>query len=110
MKIALKNFGTYITHFEDLAHTDSGWVKRAQIKVWLNLWKEANFPVNLSVYLDVLAPLRRLSLGLQVEKHDSVQHVRHIQELTWLSYRSLLIIRYMMMMSISHIINALEIL
>ena len=32
MKITIENFGVYITHFEDLAHTDSGWEKRAQIR------------------------------------------------------------------------------
>lgn len=82
-KIVLENFSAYKTHFEDLAHNDSGREKRAQIKDWLNLWKEANLLVNLSVYLDILPPLQRLSLGLQEEKHDLVQHVRRIQELAW---------------------------
>lgn len=49
-------------------NTDSDWEMRAQIKGWLNLRKEANLPVNLSVYLDILAPLRHLSLGLQAKK------------------------------------------
>ena len=56
VKIVLENFSAYKTHFEDLAHNDSGWEKRAQIKDWLNLWKEANLLVNLSVYLDILPP------------------------------------------------------
>ena len=83
MKIALENFSACVTHFEDLAHTDSGWEKGAKIKGWLNLWKEANLPVNLSVYLDILVSLRCLSLGLQAEKHDPVQHFRRIQEFAW---------------------------
>ena len=49
-------------------NTDSDWEMRAQIKGWLILRKEANLPVNLSVYLDILAPLRHLSLGLQAKK------------------------------------------
>lgn len=83
MKITIENFGVYITHFEDLAHTDSGWEKTAQIRGQLNLWKEANLPVNLSVYLDTLAPLQDPSLGLQAEKHDPVQYVHCIQEFAW---------------------------
>ena len=53
---------------------------RAQIKGWLILWKEANLPVNLSVYLDILAPLRHLSLELQAKKQDTVQQVYYIQK------------------------------
>ena len=53
---------------------------RAQIKGWLNLQKEAKLPVNLSVYLDILAPLRNLSLGLQAKKQDTVQQVYYIQK------------------------------
>ena len=50
IKIALENYGAYITHFEELTQTDSSWEKRAQIKGWLKLWKEANLTVNMSVY------------------------------------------------------------
>ena len=53
---------------------------RAQINGWLILRKEANLPVNLSVYLDILAPLRHLSLGLQAKKQDTVQQVYYIQK------------------------------
>ena len=53
---------------------------RAQIKGWLILRKEANLPVNLSVYLDILAPLRHLSLELQAKKQDTVQQVYYIQK------------------------------
>ena len=81
-KIALENFGASRSCFKDLAHTASGWEKRAQIKGWLNLWKEANLLVNSSVYLDILAPLEHLRFWLQAEKHDSV-HVHHIQEFAW---------------------------
>ena len=53
---------------------------RAQIKGWLSLRKEAKLPVNLSVYLEILASLRNLSLGLQVKKQDTVQQVYYIQK------------------------------
>ena len=35
------------------------------------------------MYLDILAPLRHLSLGLQAKKHDTMQHVCPIQEFVW---------------------------
>ena len=41
LKIALENFGAYITHLEDLVHTDSHWEDRPQIKGWLNSWKRS---------------------------------------------------------------------
>ena len=61
-------------------NTDSDWEMRAQIKGWLSLRKEAKLPVNLSVYLEILASLRNLSLGLQVKKQDTVQQVYYIQK------------------------------
>jgi hypothetical protein len=72
MKIALENYGVLMTHIESLAITDSQIAKRAELKGFLKRWKNASVPINLSIYLDVLSPLRRLSLSFQNNIHDPV--------------------------------------
>ena len=37
----------------------------------------------MGIYLDVLSPIRRLSLAFQQENHDPVKAVRRIQDFTW---------------------------
>ena len=83
MKNALDNYGIYMTHVEELAVNDSQPKKRAEIKGFLAKWKEASIPINMAIYLDVLAPLRRLSLAFQAEFHDPVKHIKRVQEFTW---------------------------
>nr|XP_012560836.2 E3 SUMO-protein ligase KIAA1586-like [Hydra vulgaris] len=83
MKIALENYGVFMTHIEPLAITDSQIAKRAELKGFLKRWKNASVPINLSIYLDVLSPLRRLSLSFQNNIHDSVKAVSRVQEFTW---------------------------
>ena len=38
----------------------------------------------MSVYLDVLPPMRRLSLSFQKHLHDPVKAVRRVHEFTWI--------------------------
>ena len=37
----------------------------------------------MSVYLDVLSPIRRISVAMQQDLHDPVKIVRRIKEFTW---------------------------
>ena len=46
-------------------------------------WANAKYPIHLAIYLDVLTPLKVLSLGFQKEKHDPVSAVRRITEFNW---------------------------
>ena len=80
MKIMLENYGAYISHVESLSQTDSQALKRAELKGYLLKWKDASIPISLAIYLDVLSPLKRLSLSFQKELHDSVKAVRRIQD------------------------------
>nr|XP_047122893.1 zinc finger protein 862-like [Hydra vulgaris] len=80
MNIALENYGAYISHLESLSQTDSQPSKRAELKGFLRLWKKASLVIHLSVYLDVLAPLRRLSIAFQQDLHDPVKAVRRVQQ------------------------------
>ena len=80
MKIMLENYGAYISHVELLSQTDSQALKRAELKGYLLKWKDASIPISLAIYLDVLSPLKRLSLSFQQELHEPVKAVRRIQD------------------------------
>ena len=80
MKIMLENYGAYISHVESLSQTDSQALKRAELKGYLLKWKDVSIPIFLAIYLDVLSPLKRLSLSFQQELHDPVKAVRRIQD------------------------------
>ena len=83
MENALTNYGAYISHIESLSQTDSQISKQGELKGYLRRWKNASLPAHLAIFLDVLAPLRRLSLSFQQETHDPVKAVRRIQEFNW---------------------------
>ena len=82
MKIMLENYGTYMSHTESLSQTDSQALKRAELKGYLQKWKDASNPISLAIYLDVLSLLKRLSLSFQQELHDPVKAVRRVQDFT----------------------------
>ena len=70
-------------HLESLVQTDSQSLKRAELKGYAKKWMNAKYPIHLAIYLDVLTPLKVLSLGFQKEIHDPVTAVQHITEFNW---------------------------
>ena len=72
MNICLKNDGIFITDLEPLANTDSKALERHKIKGYAKKWQYTKFPLHFAMYLDVLMPLKVLSVSLQQEKHDTV--------------------------------------
>ena len=91
-KNALEHFGIYLSHIEDLSNNDSQPKKRAELKGFLVKWEQATVPIHLAIYLDVLAPLRCLSLSLQSELHDPVTQIKRVQQFTWTMSKLKLII------------------
>ena len=83
IKNVLENFGIYLQHIEDLANNDSQPKKHEELKGHLKKWKEASVVTHMAIHLDVLSPLRRLSLSLQSEFHDPVKQIKRVQEFTW---------------------------
>ena len=83
MKVALDNYGLFISHIESLSSTDSQATRRAELRGYLLRWKDAVIPVHMAIYLDVLSPLRRLSLAFQQDIHNPVKAVRRVVEFTW---------------------------
>ena len=63
IKNALDHYGVYLTHVEELANTDTQPKKQAELAGFLGKWKETKVPIHMTIYLDVLATLRRLSLS-----------------------------------------------
>ena len=72
MAILLENYGIFISHLESLAHTDSQSLKKAETEGYVKKLKYAKFPLHLAIYLDVLTPLKVLSVSMQKDEHDPV--------------------------------------
>ena len=74
MERILGNYEPYITHLEQLAHSDSQPKKQEEIKGYLNKWQDAGYIIHMAILIDILSPLRRLSLSMimQHENHDPV--------------------------------------
>ena len=83
MERILGNYGPYMTHLEQLAHSDSQPKKREEIKGYLNKWQGAGYVIHVAIFIDILSPLRRLSLSMQHENHDPVKIICRINEFTW---------------------------
>ena len=83
MIIALESYGAFFNHIESLSESDSNPAKQAELQGYFNKWKDAAIPIYLAIYLDILSPIPRLSLGLQQELHGPVKAVPRIQEFSW---------------------------
>ena len=81
-----------MTHLEQLAHTDSQLKKRKEIKGFVNKWKDTGYLIHTAIFIDILSPMRRLSLSLQCNKHDPVKVTKRLNEFTWRMSKLCLII------------------
>ena len=63
METVLQNYGVFMQHLESLAQTNSKALKRTDLVRWAKKWMDAKYPIHLAIYLDVLTPLKVLSLG-----------------------------------------------
>ena len=64
MKKLLENYGGYMVHLESLSHTDSQALKRSEIIGRIKTWRHVMYPMYMAVYLDILPPIRRISLAM----------------------------------------------
>ena len=51
MEKVLSNYGPYMTHLEQLVHTDLQSKKREEIKGVVNKWKDVGYLMNISILL-----------------------------------------------------------
>ena len=82
MELFFKHFGLYMSHLERLEQTGSQALKRTEICGLVKKWKNANLIINIAIYRDVLATIRRLAVSLQEGRHKSVKAIRRITEFT----------------------------
>ena len=83
MERVLDNYGPYIAHLQSLCHTDSQALKRAELVGQAKKWKDATYPMYMAIYLDILSPIRRISITMQSDFHDPVKIVKRIKEFRW---------------------------
>ena len=76
MKKLLENYGGYMVHLESLSHTDSQALKLSEILGTIKTWRHAMYPMYMAVYLNILSPIRRISLAMQQEIHDPVKTIK----------------------------------
>ena len=58
-------------------------IERTELVGWAKKWMDAKYPIHLAIHVDVLTPLKVLSLGFQKEKHDPVSAIRHVTKFNW---------------------------
>lgn len=65
METFVANYGAYMLHIESLSQTDSVPAKREELKGFLSKWTYAKYPMLMTVYIDILTPLKVISITLQ---------------------------------------------
>ena len=73
----------FLQHLESLAQTNSQSLKKAELEGYAKKWMNAKYPIHLTIYLDILTPLKVLSLRFKKKIHDPITAVRHIIEFNW---------------------------
>ena len=54
MEKVLENCGSYMTHLEQFAHTDSQLKKRKEIKVFVIKWNDTGYLIHIAIFIDIL--------------------------------------------------------
>ena len=81
MRNVLENYGTYIGHLEQMTEDKSYPSKdRAKFKGYLRKWKDAKTPLYLALFIELLSPVRLLSLAFQNEEVDIVNTASNIEK------------------------------
>ena len=81
MKRILEKYGVFIAHLENVASEKSYSKKeRARISGYVKEWKSSKVLVNLCFYIDILEPIRKLSLTFQGDKVDTVKAAQAIKK------------------------------
>ena len=68
----------FLTDLESLAQMDSQALRRAEPVNFAKKCIQAKYPIHLALYLDILQPIKVLSLKMQQEIHDPVVQLRYI--------------------------------
>ena len=66
--------------------------KREKINGFMKKWRDSGYLMHIAIFIDILSPMRWLSLSLQPDKHDPVKVTRRSNEFTWTMSKMRLII------------------
>ena len=83
MEIILTNYNIFMAHIESLSRTDSQALKRVENEGLAKKWLQGKCPMHLAMFLDILTPIKVLSLTTQQEVHDPVNTIKRINEFSW---------------------------
>ena len=92
MERVLDNYGPYTAHLQSLCRTDSQALKRAELVGQPKKWKDATYPMYMAIYLDILSPIRRISVAMRSDFHDPVKVVKRIKEFRWTMAKLVLVL------------------
>ena len=56
---------------------------RCQKSRFVNKWQYAKFPLYIAIYINILQPLKFLSVGMQKEEHDPILILRRLRDFNW---------------------------
>ena len=76
MQIVLSNYGVFMAHLESLAQTDSQALKHNKLVGYSKKWQQAKYPLHLALYLNILQPLKVISLVMQQETDKTYKHIK----------------------------------
>ena len=79
-------------HTWRVCHTDSQALKRVELVGQAKKWKDATYPMYMAIYLDILSPIRRISIAMQSDFHDPVKVVKRIKEFRWTMAKLVLVL------------------
>ena len=83
MEIILANYNIFMAHIESLFQKDSKVLKRAEVEGLAKKWLQGKYPMHLPMFLDIVTPIKVLSLTTQQEVHDPVNTIKRINEFSW---------------------------
>ena len=82
MEIILASHWIFMAHICSLSQTDSQALKRAEIEGLAKKWLQGKY-MHLAMFLDILTPIKTLSLTTQKKVHDPVNTIKRINEFSW---------------------------
>jgi hypothetical protein len=81
MTVLLDKYGIFVQHLENMSVDNTCKAKdRARFTGYLRKWKHARYPVLLCLFIELLSPVKLLSLAFQKEDVDIVNVVSSIEK------------------------------
>ena len=92
MEQVLETYRPNMAYLESLCYIDSQALRKAELEGQANKWKEATYPMYMTIYLDILSPIRRISIAMQSDFQDQVKVVKRIRDFWWTMTKLLLLL------------------